>query len=71
MYVCICRGITDKDLHTAYKAKNGNVKEALKTLGVGSDCGTCLTNAMAEIHQQHGEQMYAPANENSLKKPNA
>ena len=41
MYVCVCRGITDRAIRGA--AENGarSVKELQPTLGVASDCCRC------------------------------
>jgi len=68
MYICICRGITDKDIERAFKAKSGNIKEALSMLGVGSDCGTCLETAFEELVQTT-PHLFHNINKNSLKKP--
>lgn len=45
MYVCICNGITEKDIQKAAKSGKG-MKEVLKELGVANDCGTCLEDAI-------------------------
>jgi bacterioferritin-associated ferredoxin len=52
MYVCICKGITDKQIEELYKLKKGNVKEVLKSLGVGSDCGTCVEAACQSLEKK-------------------
>jgi bacterioferritin-associated ferredoxin len=49
MYICLCRAITDKQLKDAYSSRNGNIQDTLKCLGVGSDCGTCLHDALKEL----------------------
>lgn len=47
MYVCICKGITDKQIQEAVTSRNSNnPKEILKALGIGSDCGTCVEEAV-------------------------
>ncbi len=47
MYVCICKGITEKQIQDAITSRNSNnPKEILKALGVGSDCGTCVEDAV-------------------------
>ncbi len=48
MYVCICKGITEKDIENAM-ITHQNSKDVLKTLGVGSDCGTCLLDAIENL----------------------
>lgn len=54
MYVCICKGITDKQIQEAITSRNTrNPKEVLKALGVGTDCGTCVEDAVKTILEQN------------------
>lgn len=48
MYVCICKGITDKDIKNVMTTHQ-NTKDILKALGVGSDCGQCIIEAIELI----------------------
>lgn len=53
MYVCICKGITEKQIQEAITSrKSKNPKEVLKALGVGSDCGTCVEDAVKCLLEQ-------------------
>lgn len=53
MYICICKGITDKQIQEAVTSRNSNnPKEILKALGVGSDCGTCVEDAVNTLLEQ-------------------
>lgn len=45
MYICLCKGITDQDIREAMKTSK-NKKEIFKKLGVASDCGSCLDEAL-------------------------
>lgn len=50
MYVCICKGITEKQIQDAVTSRSSNnPKEILKALGVGSDCGTCVEDAVKTL----------------------
>ena len=50
MYVCICKGITENQIQEAVTSRNSNnPKEILKALGVGSDCGTCVEDAISTL----------------------
>lgn len=50
MYVCICKGITEKQVQEVITSRNSNnPKEVLKALGVGSDCGTCVEDAVIRL----------------------
>jgi bacterioferritin-associated ferredoxin len=52
MYVCICRGISDKDIEKAM-ITHSSTRDVLKSLGVGSDCGQCVIDAIDIIKQNH------------------
>jgi bacterioferritin-associated ferredoxin len=50
MYVCICKGITENQIQEAVTSRNTNSpKEILKALGIGSDCGTCVEDAVKTL----------------------
>lgn len=52
MYVCICKGITQKQLEEAVSARKGqSAKDVLRALGIGSDCGTCVEDAAEQMLQ--------------------
>ena len=60
MYVCICKGITEKQLQeviTSRPAHHHNSKDILKALGIGSDCGTCVEDAINSILQKASAPM--------------
>ncbi|MEE2670500.1 MAG: (2Fe-2S)-binding protein [Bdellovibrionota bacterium] len=50
MYICICKAITDKQLEEAQKAGK-TFNEVCRQFGVGSECGTCLTDAWEVIQK--------------------
>ena len=54
MYICICKAITDKQLEDAHKAGK-TFKEACRLLGIGSECGTCLTDAWETIKKSQSQ----------------
>ena len=50
MYVCLCKGITEKQVQEAVNSrKNQSVQEVLKRLGLGSDCGTCVEDTIKKF----------------------
>jgi bacterioferritin-associated ferredoxin len=56
MYICICKGITEKHIEDAITTRNsGHPKEVLKALGVGSDCGSCVEEAVLRVLEQNGK----------------
>jgi bacterioferritin-associated ferredoxin len=55
MYVCVCNGITDKQIR---KAAQGGVKDlwALQAeLGVATNCGTCSDLAVEILDEYRGQ----------------
>lgn len=51
MYICVCKGITEQQVIEKSRTLK-TTKEILKSLGVGSDCGTCLTYAVEQVQQK-------------------
>ncbi|UHQ20764.1 (2Fe-2S)-binding protein [Lysobacter sp. KIS68-7] len=45
MYVCICNGVTDKDIRQAAESGCKTVAELTMRTGCGATCGTCLDMA--------------------------
>lgn len=52
MFVCLCYGITDKQIQNAVSEHGvGNMRELKRRLGVGSQCGSCIDMATSIIDQ--------------------
>lgn len=50
MYVCMCYGITDKQIKRAVEAEGvGNMRELRQHLSVGAQCGKCIQMAQQII----------------------
>lgn len=50
MFVCLCYGITDKQITQAVHEQGvGNMRDLKKTLGLGSQCGKCVQLAQQII----------------------
>ncbi len=46
MFVCMCYGITDKQIKAAVQAEGvGNVRELKQMMALGSQCGKCVQMA--------------------------
>ena len=52
MYVCICNGITDKQIRRAAEAGVRDIRQLQSTLGVATGCGSCKQQA-TEILGEH------------------
>ena len=42
MYICVCKAVSDRDIHDAVRNGAHTVKHLRDTLGVGKDCGLCI-----------------------------
>ena len=50
MFVCLCKAITDREIHEAVDAGAvGHVDDLEQLCGVGSGCGTCRPTAQELI----------------------
>jgi bacterioferritin-associated ferredoxin len=45
MYVCICNGITERDIRQAAAAGANTLHDLRRELGVGAGCGQCASCA--------------------------
>ena len=45
MYVCLCHGITERDIESAVDEGVRSLKELSATLGVATQCGKCSCHA--------------------------
>ena len=49
MYICICKGITEKMLLDQVSGFNRSEEQILKNLGIGDSCGSCVVDAVKKI----------------------
>jgi bacterioferritin-associated ferredoxin len=49
MYICVCNAVTERQVIHAVENGVSTVKQLKETLGVGSDCGKCVSCAKACI----------------------
>ena len=54
MFVCVCAGITDRQIAEAVYAGASSVDDLSAALGVGIQCGSCVETAMAIIDEHAG-----------------
>lgn len=45
MYVCICKALTEKDIHQAVASGCNSVRELKRQTGLASECGRCASCA--------------------------
>ncbi len=56
MYVCICNGVTERDIRDAAAAGCRSLTELTMRTGYGATCGSCIPTAAALV----GEVMQHP-----------
>jgi bacterioferritin-associated ferredoxin len=67
MYVCLCSGITDKQIRRAIADGAGSLQALRDQLGVASQCGGCAEFALALLdgsdsaHHADESLFYSPA----------
>lgn len=50
MFVCLCHGITDKQIERTVREQGvGNIRELKQALSFGNSCGTCINMAQQLI----------------------
>lgn len=55
MYVCICNGVTERQIREAADAGCASLAELTMRTGCGSTCGTCLDTAAAVLGAARSE----------------
>ena len=55
MFVCVCNGVTDRDIHRALDNGDRNFRQVSASLGVASQCGSCEEFAR-EIISEYQQQ---------------
>ncbi len=51
MYVCICKGVTEKHIQEAAKSGVSDYKSLRDKTGLGSQCGKCGSDAKSCLRQ--------------------
>ena len=64
MYICSCKGITEKQIRDACRVAKGSKKDVLKRLGVGTDCGTCMEWAITRVLEEQTSYTAPPPKNN-------
>lgn len=56
MYVCLCYGVTDRDIQQAAEAGCRTTAELTMRTGAGANCGSCLSMAAELIGEVHARR---------------
>ena len=63
MYVCICKQVTERQIHDAVENGACSFKDVRLELGVGTECGECKCHARQCIRQaskNSSDSIYTP-----------
>ena len=60
MYVCICNGITEKQVRQAAESGIASLWDLQKELGVASNCGKCGETAVEIMRETRNAQRAEP-----------
>lgn len=52
MYICICRQVTDKEVHQAISDGATTLRELCEMLPLGAQCGRCCASAESIIQER-------------------
>ena len=55
MYICICNGITEREIRACAEEGARSVRDLEKCLGVGAGCGQCKKAAKELLNEAHSE----------------
>ncbi|WP_097462085.1 bacterioferritin-associated ferredoxin [Mangrovitalea sediminis] len=68
MYVCLCHGVTDRQVRAAARAGCESMRQLGRKLGVGTQCGRCtrmardiLRECKSDSHQALATLLAQPA----------
>jgi bacterioferritin-associated ferredoxin len=60
MYVCICNGVTQRDIRDAAAAGCRSVAELTMRTGCGANCGSCIEMAAQVLEQARAIELPLP-----------
>ncbi|MDO4643591.1 MAG: (2Fe-2S)-binding protein [Cardiobacteriaceae bacterium] len=61
MYVCICQGITEKQIINAIKQGEDSIEAISNTLGAGLCCGRCVESIGSLVNEHAKPTVYHAA----------
>jgi bacterioferritin-associated ferredoxin len=62
MYICICQGITEKDIQKAVKQGICTIERLAESTGVSTQCGCCMAHACQTLEEAKKEGNYCEYN---------
>ncbi len=62
MYVCLCHGVTDREIRQAAEKGVSSMRQLGQELGVGTQCGRCACTARQILRESSSPDYLAMAN---------
>lgn len=59
MYICLCNGVTERDIRSCAENGASSLHDLERCLGVGAGCGRCAP-AAKEVLNEHRRECAAP-----------
>ncbi|HVI58047.1 MAG TPA: (2Fe-2S)-binding protein [Luteimonas sp.] len=59
MYVCVCNGVTDRDIRQGAQAGCGSMAELTMRTGCGACCGSCVEMATRLLEEARAQSQPA------------
>ncbi len=59
MYVCLCRGVTDREIRNEVDKGATHLRDLRRELGVATECGRCASCARTVLKEALAEQRAA------------
>jgi bacterioferritin-associated ferredoxin len=70
MLVCVCRMVSDREVHAAMARGASTVGELAKACGAGTECGSCceLLQALLRVKREalHATELHEPVSTREL-----
>lgn len=60
MYVCVCNGVTDREIRQVAEAGCRTLSELTMRTGCGASCGSCIKMATQLLDEVHAAPMPLP-----------
>ncbi len=65
MYICLCHGITDRQIRDAVSGGCCSFREVRTSLKVGTQCGKCACTAKGLVRETLADPLFIPARQAS------
>ncbi|WP_074926880.1 (2Fe-2S)-binding protein [Nitrosomonas eutropha] len=57
MYICVCKGVTERDIHEAVKQGAVRMRDLRSCLGVTGQCGICACHAKITLDKVLNQEL--------------